>query len=397
MAWHCHLFDTITGQLAQPIDVPNVSWSVSVSDSSLSTTRDKGTGEGELNSLTLPWSAIPGADKYEKHNAVASWRRGLVMDWDGVPVVAGLIGERTDSWLDTSFSLVSIPTLLGSRYIVNEGTFGNGGGGKTTSKVSFKGLSYRAIACGLVQVATQYKPGGTLPIVLPYLGERGSHERNYTGYNVANNDCAKLLKELANCQGGPDIQFRPEFTAEGNVQWSLLAGSDAEPLFLGTSPVPVLTAHPGGGTAESVKVAHQGAVHRVYQTGAGTDEATLCYLAEDLEMCERADPYPLMETTNNESDDERLDLVKSHAAARLELLGFPVCQVTCTVDAGDHRNPVRPGLVWPGEPVALDIYDHPALPDGRHYLRLMEMKGDLGNTLTLTFDVMADPLESTSG
>lgn len=391
--WSCTLFDTTTGLLAEPIDIPNVSWSVSVSDCSLSTTKDKSTGEGEMNSLTLPWEAVPGTTKEARQRAIASYRRGLVLAWDDIPVVAGIIGDRKDRWLDTSFDLISPLDLLGNRIICNEGTFGKGNGNTTTSNISYSGLSLRAIACDLVRRATSAKPGGTLPIYLPYQSEKGSHQRTYYGYNAANNDCAKLLKELTNVNNGIDIQFRPEFTSDQYMRWTMYAGSDSEPLFKGNSPVPTLTAFPGGGTAENVTVAHDGATHRVYQTGAGTDQATLCYLAENLTLVQRSDPYPLIETHKSNTDDAKISLVQTHGKANLANLDYPVCQVTCEVNATDEHNPVRPGYVWPGEPVQLYVQGHPALPDGVHSMRLMEMSGDLGATVTLTFDVMADPLE----
>lgn len=416
--WSCTLFDALTGLLAEPIDVPSLKWEVSVSDSSLSTSKDKGTGEGELGSLELPWAAVPGSTPAARHRALAPMRRGLVLMWDGVPVAAGLVGDRTDRWLDTSFGLLSPMDVLAERYIVREGTFGKGTvavkldndgnatgqeadegeasrtiSGVTTSTVRYDGLSYRAIACDLVRLATSAKPGGQLPIELPYLGESGRRSREYYGYNVRNNDCAKLLKELANVQSGPDIQFRPGLADETHVRWTLLAGSDAEPLFLGNSPTPTLTAFPGGGTAENVEVAHQGPTMRVYGTGSGTDRATLCHLAEDLALAQRRDPWPLVETAESDRDLDNSALLASHAAASLEALGHPVCQVQLDVDAADPANPVKPGLVWPGEPVDLWVQGHPALPDGTHSLRLMEMSGDLGNTVHLTFDVMADPLE----
>lgn len=402
--WSCTLFDSITGLLGEPIDIPNVSWTVSVSDCSLSTVRDKDTGEDEINSLTLPWEAVPGANSQSKQAAIASYKRGLLLSYDGTPVVAGIIGERKDSWLDTSFSIISPMSFLANRYIVREDTFGKstftsdkGETTKnvTTSTVRYDNLSFRAIACDLIRLATEAKPGGQLPLNLPYLGESGKRSREYYGYNVANNDCAKLLKELANCQNGPDIQFRPELLNEQYMCWTLYAGSEAEPLFLGNSPTPTLTAFPrGGSTAENVVVAHDGATHRIYQTGAGTDQATLCYLAENLTLVQRRDPYPLVELSKSNSDDDNIGVVQSHAKSNLESYSYPVCQITCDVNASDPLNPVKPGLVWPGEPVNLAINDHPALPDGVYELRLMEMSGDLGQQISLTFDVMPDPYEN---
>lgn len=413
--WSCYLFDAVTGLLAQPIDIPSVSWTLTVANCALATEQDKDVGADDAGSLTLPWSAVPGATNAAKHGAILPHRRGLVLMWDGIPVIAGIIGDRTDSWLDTDFSLLSIMDVLASRYIVPEGTFGRGTvrvkstdygqeaeggeasvkiGSVTTSTVRYDKRSYRAIACDLVRLATEAKPGGALPLVLPYLGESGTRSREYYGYNVSNNDCAKLLNELANVEKGPDIQFRPEFKDATHVQWRLIAGSDSEPRFTGLSPVPTLTCFPGGGTAQNLKVAHSGPVMRVYETGSGTDRATLCYLAEDLTLCNRLDPWPLMETNKSNTDDDSASLVKTHALAELADVSAPLAQITCEVNAMDPYNPVKPGYVWPGEPVDLYVEGHPSIPDGTYSLRLMEMGGDLGATVTLTFDIMEDPMEA---
>lgn len=41
MTWVAYLYDTVSGQLAQEIDIPSFTWSMTVSDSSFSTTKDK--------------------------------------------------------------------------------------------------------------------------------------------------------------------------------------------------------------------------------------------------------------------------------------------------------------------------------------------------------------------
>ena len=39
--WSAFLFDSMTGLLAEQVDLPSFSWALSVGDCSLSTTRDK--------------------------------------------------------------------------------------------------------------------------------------------------------------------------------------------------------------------------------------------------------------------------------------------------------------------------------------------------------------------
>ena len=62
MTWVAYLYDTVSGQLAQEIDIPSFTWSMTVSDSSFSTTKDKGVGDDEVSGLELPWTQIPGDD-----------------------------------------------------------------------------------------------------------------------------------------------------------------------------------------------------------------------------------------------------------------------------------------------------------------------------------------------
>lgn len=409
MSWSCALFDTVTGLVGEPIDIPNLSWTLTVSDCSLTTTKDKGTGEGEATGLTLPWGAVPGSDRYGKLRAIDSMRRGVVLMWDGVPVVAGAIGDRTDGAEDTTFSLVSPMSILSSRYVVEEETFGAKKGKTdpagedekpkaatfTTSKVSYRNLSLRAIACDLVRRCTEEKPGGELPIDLPYVGEKGRHERTYEGWNVANNACSKRLDEIASVQGGPDIQLRPYLDDASHLRWALEAGSDAEPFLQGGSPTPFISYFRGGtgGSMQEIKVAWSGPAMRVYGTGSGQDEGTICHLSEDLALCERSDPYPLIEATVSDTDWDSGALVRQHTDEELALMCRTVCQIQGEVHAADPSNPVKPGLVWPGQLVEISIEDFPSLPDGIYSLRLMEMSGDLTDTVTLTFDPIDNPWE----
>ena len=69
MAWRAYVVDTISGQLLCPIDLPNFSWSVSVADSSLSTTKSKGVGQDEVSGLKVPWTAVPANSPGERDSS----------------------------------------------------------------------------------------------------------------------------------------------------------------------------------------------------------------------------------------------------------------------------------------------------------------------------------------
>lgn len=408
MTWSATLFDTMTGQLAEAIDLPSFSWTLSVSDCTLATTRDKGTGEADASGVRLPWAAVPGRDAAERHEAIAMWRRGLCLMWDGVPVVAGVIGPKDGTASDVSLSLLSPMEVLSHRYAVREGAFGTGstvteehdGGesrevtveGTTTDSIAYSGSSLRGIVCELGRLACS-KPGGALPIDWPYVGEAGSHQRTYDGFNVANSDVQKLITDITNVSGGPDVQLRPCLADERHLRWRLVAGSDSEP-YIGDAPVtPTLTSFPGGGTAQGLSWAELAPAMRVYATGSGQDEAMLCHLSEDLSLCQRRDPWPLVESrASGSSDWDTSELVRAHGDAALAASRLPMVQFQCEADA--TSGPVVPGQVWPGQRVALDLEGSPVWPDGRYHLRLMEMSGDEGNVVKLTFDQVADPWET---
>lgn len=385
------LADTMTGLVGEPIDMPALRWTVTVSDSSMETARDKGTGDSTATGLHVPWSAVPAATPEGREEALAAFRRSVLLAWDDggalVPLAVGAIGSRTDSWEDTSFDLVSPMGMLSSRYVVREGAFGSAAGSVTTDSIRWAGRSLRSVASEAVSLAMA-KPGGSLPIDLPHLGEGGGHQRTYDGFNVQNLAASDVLAKIANVQGGPDVQLRPYMADATHYRLRLEAGSDSEPCLGQGGLVPTLTCFAGGGTAQGLRVAHRGPTMRVYATGAGEDRAMLCHLSEDLSLVSRPDPWPLVEAAATFSDDESADLLSRHADARLEAASMPLCQLSCRARLGEA---VRVGETWPGMLVDLDLRDHPALPDGTYRLRLMEMSGDLSGMATLTFDPITNP------
>ena len=398
--WQAYLCDTMTGQVDVPIDIPSFRWSVSVSDCSLSTTRDKGTAAGDATGLQLPWGAVPADTPEGRESMLASSRRSIALCWDETPVVYGAIGARTDTWQDTSFDLVSPMQLLGSRYVVHEGVYGTGttvsDGGEskgqtlhsvTTDSIHWSGLSLRAIACRAIQVAVS-KPGGALPIDLPYLDEKGTHERTYDGFDVQNLSCRDVLEKIADVSGGPDISIVPYMPDQTHVRLRVVAGSDSQPLLGISGLVPTLTAFPGGGTLQDLRASYQGPTMRVYGYGSGQDKAQLGHLAEDLALCRQQDSWPLVEAVAGFTSDKTPGLLAQHTDARLAASKHPLCQLQGKVRLGEG---IGPEALWPGYAADLQLWGFPALPDGTYHLRLMELSGDDGADVTATFDVMTNP------
>ncbi len=421
--WSCYLFDTMTGLISDPIDIPNFSWEVSINSSTLCTTRDKNVGKGDVSGLTVPWDAIPGKTGIQKARNVAPLKTSLLLMWRDqrqresepveYPILVGAIGNRKDTMLDTSFDLMPTLDLLDLRYMVREGVFGankieyqadNGHmvmAYTTSDSVSFSNLSQRAIACSVIDYCTNKKPGGSLPIDLPYLNEVARHYnadssdnqnywREYKGYDVANDSCKDILDKLASTDYGPDMQFRPYLSDDIHVRQKFVAGSDSEPYLSQTGLVQTVTCFKGGGTLQNVSIDHDYPAERVYGTGSGSEDKMNCWLSEDLTLVNQRDPWPLVELSRQDTNLSGTS-IGSYYDSILNLKKQAILQLSGEINANDPYAP-QMGAFWPGEIMEVSVSDFPGLPDDTYQMRLMEMSGDQSNTVKLVFDICFDPI-----
>ena len=192
-SWQPYLCDTVTGQIETPIDLPAFSWSVSVSDSSLATLKEKGLGDETVSGLTVPWTSLPGDTPSARRRSISTDRTSVALLWKdadddslGRPILMGSIGVRQDKALDTSFTLNSPMAMLADRYVIREGKYGTGPNGTSPDVITLTGLSYRGIASEVGYLCTSCKPGGELPIDWTYRGEKGSKTRQYDCWDVQN-------------------------------------------------------------------------------------------------------------------------------------------------------------------------------------------------------------------
>lgn len=404
MSWRTYAVDTISGRILYPIDLPNFSWSVSVNDSSLSTTKSKGAGQDEVSGLKVPWTAVPANSPDERSRLLAPDRRSIALCWTsplddedaiGTPILCGPIGQRKDGPLDTDFSLNSIYGLLGDRYLVREGVYGAGQGSTSTDIINLSNLSLRAIAAEAGWLCTNAKPGGGLPIDWHYRGERGSHQRGYDSWDIQNLKCSDVWDKIANVENGPDLQLRPRLSGD-TIRFDFIAGSDVDP-DIAQSTVIELSSSPHGGTLENMTIDHLGAVNRVYASGSGTDKAQLCHLSEDLSLVNGDhEPFPLREITYSDTDAADVTLLRRHADGILNANRRPLMQIKGELHANDadtNGTPLHPlGSFWPGETMKLDVQGFPSLSDGVYECRLMQISGDQSDKVSLTFDAMEDPM-----
>lgn len=454
MTWACFLGDTRTGLLAQQVDVPAFSWSMTVSDSTFTTTRDRRVDEAEGSGVELPWGAVHAENQPDRCEAVMPLKRCLTLMWVGedgtlTPLVWGAIGPRTDKWDCTSFNLLSAMSLLESRFAVREGAFGavrgmteveerdewerrddgysegatvsHGGrvwrsekdgnrdepgksdswtdmgpvettqaGTFTREAITYGRMSLRGIAASVGELCTSAKPGGELPIDWTYAGEPGSESRTYDGFDVGNNSCADIIGSITATTDGPDVQFRPYMADSRHVRLRFTAASDAD-VYIGQSAVHTLSCFPGGGSLQDVEVDFGYPVMRLYATGAGTDEAQLCHLSQNLSLCQTYDPWPLVEEHYSDPDADSGAILASDSDAELEAGRMPAMQIRGYVDFADPDVP-DPGTLWPGETVEVALWGFPTVPDGVYETRLMSMSGDQSTRARLEFRAIPNPV-----
>ena len=385
--WNSYICDTISGLMITPIEIQNFSWHMSVSDSSLSTNTRRNIGEDGLSQISLPWASVPSDTPEGRNSILYPMKRSIVLMWDDTPVIFGTIGYRVDSEDCTDFSLLSIQDILSSRYLVRENVFGKSYGGTTNDTISYNNMSLRGIAADIIRKCTREKPSGGLPIDTQYDGEAGNHQRTYYGYNVSNNAADKLLNEITNVQDGIEMRFVP-YKKGNNIRLRFEAGTDSEHELINSNAKRTLTWFSNGrGLIEELKVSNIGPSMRVYGTGAGQDDSTLCYLAQDLSLCQRRDPWPIIESVISDTSWDNLGLLKGHSEGSLESSKRPLCQMKGSIHINDFEDQFI-GMVWPGDLIDVDIREHPSLPDGIYTTRILRMEGNNTDKVSLTFSVM---------
>lgn len=385
--WNSYICDTISGLMITPIEIQNFSWHMSVSDSSLSTNTRRNIGEDGLSQISLPWASVPSDTPEGRNSILYPMKRSIVLMWDDTPVIFGTIGYRVDSEDCTDFSLLSIQDILSSRYLVRENVFGKSYGGTTNDTISYNNMSLRGIAADIIRKCTREKPSGGLPIDTQYDGEAGNHQRTYYSYNVSNNAADKLLNEITNVQDGIEMRFVP-YKKGNNIRLRFEAGTDGERELVNSNAKRTLTWFSNGrGLIEELKVSNIGPSMRVYGTGAGQDDSTLCHLAQDLSLCQTRDPWPIIESVVSDTSWDNIDLLRRHSEGTLESSKYPLCQMKGSVHINDFEDQFM-GMVWPGDLIDIDIRDHPSLPDGIYTTRILRMEGDSTDKVSLTFSVM---------
>lgn len=360
--WTANLFQVVTGRIGPQINYETLDWSIDLNDTE------------DIN-LRLRKSDLPNVDLSKW---LSPWWAGVVLFWDGKPVVAGpLITRPYENFDFISIGCGGIRSILARRFVIQE--FGDWDHLPKAGHLGWSGLSLGTIAKRVVD-ASQNKPGGRLPISYALPDIAGIHERNYEGFNVANLSADDVLSKLSNVAGGPDIMFKPRLLQPSTLTFDMWTGTDTQPRIY-QKHTPVWDVTPVRGAIEDLNFITTGTYQtdRVFAIGTGQDQGTVIKVAFDSTMIRQ--DYPLLETSISYSASEDPQVVLGHAQANLAANNGPLTEVQMTV-RGDGEIPF--GEFWPGDLVNVVTKGWLAIPDGVTQMRLLSMSGNSSNSVKVS-------------
>lgn len=411
--WSAHLFQVTTGQVGPRLNYQKMSWSVSLNES-------------EEMKFELKKSDLP---KLNLNYWLAPWWAGVVVMWNGTPIVAGPITSRPYETYDAVYIDCSgIRSVLAKRFVTQNITDDRL---LAKSTVSFKGFSLGTIAKKAVQQAQQ-KPGGALPIRYPmadeaintfntlkatlpacryedsdncywnakvqgnkigesfirYKGQviyEADHERNYKGYNLQNINCDAVLTKLSNVRGGPDIMFKPKALDDNNIVFDMIYGSEDDPRLPQNNNDIVWDITPEQAQVVNMQVVMTGThqTSRVYGIGAGQDFAKIMRFATNLDAVGKG--FPFLESYISAGENTNPSVVKAHATADLKRNSNMLQEIQFTVRA-DGTEPIT--KFYPGDIVTLYVKNIIGIPDGAHEAILLNMNNDGSSNVRLSLQTL---------
>jgi len=367
--WSAYLFQVSTGRVGPKVEFSDLSWEID-----LNTT--------ESISLKLSKSSLPAVDL--EHWLSPMWA-GLLLFWDGAPIVGGpILNLPSEDKLTISLNCSGIRSVLARRLVIHEQTNWLL---LPKDKVTYTGISLGTIAKNVVKLS-QEKPGGGLPISFPLPDEtegvNADHDRNYRGFNLQNLSCDDVLTKLSNVTGGPDVMFKPRLLSDNLVTFDMWHGTKDSPrIDQKVMPVWDMTAENGEVTDISITTTGTYTTHRVFSLGSGQDEAQLITVSFDDSMVK--DGYPLLESVISTSDSEKRPVVQAHGDANLTTNSRVLKEIQISV-RGDGNYPF--GSFWPGDECEIYVKGLIGLKDGRHRMRILNMTGD--STANMRLSLQSD-------
>lgn len=364
--WSAHLFQIKSGQIGPRLEFESASWAIELNGV-------------ESISIKLKKSDLPVG--INLNYWLSPWWAGVVLFYNGTPIVAGPIITRPNETLDTiSIGCGGIRSVLAKRLVTVEMSNWDS---LNKSSVYFSGMSLGTIAKRVVTQAMS-KASGALPIsfALPdELATSGTtHERTYRGFNLQNINAHDVLTKLSNVLNGPDIMFRPRLIRDNLLTFEMWTGTELQPRIYQKNTM-VWDTTPAMGQVVDLSTVSTGSyqTYRTYSTGAGQDEGLLIKVNTNEGPLQAG--YPMLETVVNVGNSENVDLVSSYGVSNLWANKEPLLEIQMTVRAD---GPIPLGGFWPGDLSKVVTKGFLSLPDGVTDMRLLSIVGDTSDSVKVS-------------
>lgn len=316
----------------------------------------------------------PGVSIDVKAGLLEPLKRALVVEWDGTPVYGGVILKHsysrdtqtlTTPLADAMWWVLRRRHLLASR-----------GSDAAARNIEWRNLTYGTLVKRAIQQAQAGGPEYALPIVVP-ADDAGVHSETLYGYHMP--IAAELIEDITAKDMGPDVSFRPRWTAAGTIEWVRLS----DPFDQSTYPVYELhvSAPESGITNLRSETDASNVTNRLFGLGEGTEKNMLVEPVADTTS--RYLPLERSVAFKQESDRGRL---RSLAQAELSTTNAPTVQVSMDLPADGTPNAAQIRLNGMVRWIATD---DPYLSPTWNEARVIELSG---NTSTNRIHVELQPL-----
>lgn len=236
-------------------------------------------------------------------------RTVLGLEANGVILDAGPVWEDSFNWdgWELNLTAAGLRSLFEHRFVLPAGVSTPVGADTVLS-----GWSLRTIAKKVVQQALAWT-NGSLPIVYDEADISGSAERTYKGVDLQTVN--EVLAKLSGVDGGPDVDFRPEFNADRTaVQWRMVTGapelkqSGAAHVWDGSVPKSPVRAASRKRMADVL-------TSKDWAVGGTPDGSDSPIVAVGSDSTLTAAGFPLLESTQSRNSVITQSVLAGHAAA----------------------------------------------------------------------------------
>lgn len=370
--WTAFVFETVSGQVVAELPL------------AAAPTFDIGINTAGSGSAQVPLGGN-GISKEQLDPVTAPWRFSVAIAWRNNLLQAGPIPDESfqESNIATQVAFTGIWSIFSKRLVFPQ-NWGAGNPATPAADVTYTNLTLRQIAKQLIDDNIS-RPLCSLPIVFDPDDAPGTNTRTYHGYEL--NKVADMLANVTGVDGGPEVEFRPQWTSTGQIQWYMRTGSPR----LGQIGSPWVWDYGERGACRSIDYQRNGSAiaGSWYVRGAGEKYGTVMGHASDNTLT--AARYPLLEDVDGNHTDVILQATAdAWATADMNTFHWPTHTFAAIVQIGGLDKTYRPtgspsiDQIAVGDTGQFVVQGHRRILDGTYTLRIIRITNNTADSVKLT-------------